>query len=420
MTDKTEAQVAEPDYLVMSDEDFLNAPLPDTTQEEEVKGSGEVAVHHVGEPAQASATEVETNQEQEAEVDEASARTQRADGEEQAAEVKDPKDPKDPKPKVEEVSKGEPGAKKEVRSASGEATGSTKETSEQEADKEEVIDYKAGYERVMAPFKANGKEFKVDSIDDVIQLMQMGANYSKKMGALKPSLKILKALENNDLLNEERINYLIDLSKGDKNAISKLVTEGKLDPMDLDAEKASAYKPNSHAVPDQEVELDSILDELQDSKSYARLTEVVGKEWDEASKKFAYQNPGVLKIIHAQLENGIYDLINTQVEKERMLGRLTGLSNIAAYREVGDRMNAQGVFNHLNLGSSQVQGKPASKTVEPVAKPKQEADDKLNDKRRAASTTQSAAPASKGNKDDFNPLALSDEEFLKQANGKYL
>jgi hypothetical protein len=50
-------------------------------------------------------------------------------------------------------------------------------------------------------------------------------------------------------------------------------------------------------------------------------------------------------------------------------------------------------------------------------KPKVE-DDKLKDKRRAASSTKPAAPTSTPK--DFNPLAMSDEEFNKLVNKQFL
>ena len=48
-------------------------------------------------------------------------------------------------------------------------------------------DYESLYKQMMAPFKANGKEFAPSSPDEVIRLAQMGANYTKKMQALKPN-----------------------------------------------------------------------------------------------------------------------------------------------------------------------------------------------------------------------------------------
>ena len=52
---------------------------------------------------------------------------------------------------------------------------------EETASPETPVDYKALYEQVTAPFKANGKTISIQSVEEATQLMQMGANYTKKM-----------------------------------------------------------------------------------------------------------------------------------------------------------------------------------------------------------------------------------------------
>ena len=70
------------------------------------------------------------------------------------------------------------------------------ESSEEAADDgEETPQVDEDYKRILQPFKANGTEVQVRSVDEAIQLMQMGANYTKKMQALQPNLKVLKTLE---------------------------------------------------------------------------------------------------------------------------------------------------------------------------------------------------------------------------------
>jgi hypothetical protein len=280
-----------------------------------------------------------------------------------------------------------------------------------------VIDYKAEYERLTGGFKANGRDFKVESVDDAIALMQMGANYNKKMSALKPNLKLMKLLENNGLLSEEKLGFLIDLSNKNPEAINKLVKDSGIDPLDLTADKAKAYKPGSHTVSDQEMELDTVLDELKDSQHYGRTLEVVSSKWDGASKQLIAEQPQILKVINGHMENGIYDLVAAEVERERTFGRLTGLTDLQAYQKVGDAMNERGGFNHLASKAIDTKAAPAPIIVQP--KPKQEEDPSLKDKKRAASAAKPAAPAAAVAK-DFNPLALSDAEFEKQAQAKFL
>ena len=405
----------EPDYLSMSDEDFLNAPVPSEntgsteTQSEE---ANQEETESDADEGDSSGSEEGAEGEGDIEADPRSAEQRPAEGQ-----GKDKGDKQAPVEK--ESTQRERGESDEQRPADKDKKDSADEKADPEDKKEVVaVDYKAEYERVMAPFKANGKDFKVDSVDDVIQLMQMGANYNKKMASLKPVLKLVKMLENNGLMNEEKINFLIDVSKGNQNAVSKLVTDGKLDPVDLDADKASAYRPSSYRVDDREIDLETVMDEIKDSPKYGQLVTVVGDTWDAASKRVIADNPELLRIIHTSMENGVYDLISSEIDKERVLGRLNGVSDLQAYRQIGDALHARGAFNHIFKGSSQDDGKAAPRTVAPPAKPKSGTDDKLNEKRRAASATKSAVPAPKVS-NDFSPLAMSDEEFLKQANSRY-
>ena len=389
-----EQSTEQPSYLGMSDEEIMNSQVPVAVAP---------ATEAVIEKTEASTEDVDSKEET-SEDDKA---TDTADDDaDQAAEEK--------------VDGADDAEDKATEDKAPEAEKPEGEKAEEDADKpkEETVDFEAEYKRLLAPFKANGREIAVNSVDDAIALMQMGANYNKKMAALKPNLKLMKLLENNGLLSEDKIGFLIDLEKKNPAAINKLVKDSGIDPMDFDAEKASGYKQTAYTVDDREIELDTVLDELQGTPSYNRTLEIVSTKWDGASKQVIAGSPQLLKVINGHVESGIYDIINKEVESERVFGRLNGLSDIEAYRQVGDSLHAKGAFNHLSQGSSQAQGKPAAKPVVVTPKPKKEDEDKLKDKRRAASSTKPVAPSS-ANK-DFNPLSLSDEEFSKLVNKQFL
>lgn len=378
--------------LAMSDEDFLNAPPP----------AAEVGVEDESqEPVEGAEVATETPEVAETGTDDEAGDSPAEevvadDGEQVSTEDKE---------------------SKEVKPEANTVT--PEKTPEEEPQETVTVDFEAEYKRLLTPFKANGKEFSVNNVDDAIQLMQMGVGFNKKMAALKPNLKLMRMLENNGLLSEDKISFLIDLDKKVPDAINKLVTDSGINPMDLDAEKAGAYKQSTYTVDDREIELDTVLDELKDSPAYNRTLDVVSTKWDGASKHVIAGQPQILKVINDHINSGIYDLINKEVESERVFGRLNGLSDIEAYRQVGDAIQARGGFNHLAQGSSLSQGKPETK--EPVIvqpKPKQVDDDKLKDKRRAASSTKPVAPSSKPA--GFSPLGMSDEEFSKQVNSRYL
>lgn len=278
----------------------------------------------------------------------------------------------------------------------------------------QVVDYEAAYKKLTAPFKANGRDIQVNSVEDAVSLMQMGANYNKKMAALKPNLKLMKLLENNGLLSEEKLSYLIDLEKKNPEAINKLIKDSGVDPLDLDASKAGDYKPTRRTVDDRELELDAVLDEIQSTDSYTKTIDVISNQWDGQSKNVIANAPQVLKIINSHVQSGIFDVIVKEVEREKMFGRLSGLSDIEAYRQVGDAIQARGGFDHLVPQGQRTQ----PKTVVAAPKPKMGDEGKRREKKLAASSSQAAAP-SKG-KEDFNPLSLSDDEFSKVVKQRFL
>lgn len=407
MADQNQTTAEPVNYLDMSDEDLLKAPPPPLSASTETDDS---ASDGEADPEGGESGDGETVQESTNTPDPDKDAPDQGSSDDTAgdAEVKNDKSV---------IDTANPGAsdEQEVKDAA-KPNVSDKPLVEPEAEsgKDQQIDYKAAYTKLTAPFKANGRDMAVKDVDDAIALMQMGAHYNKKMAALKPNFKLLKMLENNGLLSEEKISFLIDLDKKNPGAINKLVKDGGINPLDLDGDKASEYKQTAYTVDDQEIELDNVLDELKDSPSYNRTLEVVGDKWDIASKKVVAANPQLLKVINAHIDSGIYDRINKVIESERVFGRLAGLSDIEAYRQVGDRLHAEGKFVQVN--DPRQQTTPTPVVVAP--NPKKVDDDKLKDKRRAASSTKPAAQVTTPK--DFNPLALSDEEFSKQVQSKYL
>lgn len=284
----------------------------------------------------------------------------------------------------------------------------TEETKkEPDAKTDSTFDYESAYKKLTTPFKANGREIKVENVDEAIQLMQMGANYNKKMAALKPKLKVLRMLEDNGLLDESKLSFYIDVEKKNPDAIQKLIKDSGIDPLDIDTTADTKYKPNTYTVDEREIALEEILEEIKDTPSYSKTMKTVSSEWDSESKKVLLTNPTIIRDINEHIQNGIYDQVMAVVEKERMLGRLTGLSDLAAYKTVGDTIFA---------GQSQQPEKPVQKQV---ARPVSKGDDPAIKQRKMAASIGKPS-VSKATPMEFNPLALSDEEFEKLAGSKFI
>lgn len=286
------------------------------------------------------------------------------------------------------------------------------------AENNQVIDYEAAYKQIMQPFKANGRIVNLNSPEEVIKLMQMGANYVKKMQAIQPNLKVLRMLENNQLLDEGKLSEVIDLMKGDKAALAKFVKDRNIDPMDIDPETAVDYKPGNHKVADSEINFQTTLEELGSSDAGQNLIIQMQHAWDAKSRQEVFKEPAHLKTLEQHMQVGIYDQIASEVEKQKALGhpQIASLPFIHAYELVGKALAQQGLLkvNQVNPAQDHTQaGNPIQqKAVQELGRgtaPKKKQD--LNSKQAKA-----ASPSAKSTKKasvEFNPLAGSDEEFLK-------
>ena len=145
-----------------------------------------------------------------------------------------------PQPAAEEVASegtanGEPSAAEDTQAAdtvakpTDEAKPEVKPTEESQQPSAEVSPEKAFFDAVTSEFNANGKSYKIDNAEDVKKLMQMGLNYHQKMAAMKPNLKIVRALQDAGITSVDQLGHLLDLHAKKPEAIAKLVQDSGLD-----------------------------------------------------------------------------------------------------------------------------------------------------------------------------------------------
>lgn len=275
------------------------------------------------------------------------------------------------------------------------------------------VDYKAFHDQVMAPFQANGKTIQLRSVDEAIQLMQQGANYTRKMQAIAPHRKVLMMLENNGLLDESKLSRLIDLEKKNPDAIRALVKEAGIDPLDIDVQGESTYTPGNHAVPDEAVAFQTTLDEVSSTPDGQETVRQITASWDPESKAELWKDPSILGTINQQRISGVYDRVVAEIERQRTIGAIpANVSLLNAYRVIGERMTQVGAFQDL-VAAQQAAQRPAvqhpvATRVASTTKPAVANSGKVS----AAAPTRTAAP--RRAEAFINPLALSDDEFMKQ------
>ena len=233
----------------------------------------------------------------------------------------------------------------------------------------EVVNFEAKYKEAMAPLKANGKTIEIQSMDELRQLASMGANFTRKMQDIAPHRKILAMLENNGLLDEAKLSFFIDLDKKNPEALKKLIKDSGVDPLDIDVSSEPAYQAGNHAVSDSEIAFRAVLEDLQSTPTGQETISLINSSWDQASKEELWKAPEVMATIQQQRENGIYDTISAEINRQAMLGKIpAGTPFIQAYLNVGNEMNARGAFTNVNTPNKGVQNAPMQTTV-PVTAP---------------------------------------------------
>lgn len=299
----------------------------------------------------------------------------------------------------------------ETASTDQEAKNSDGKPKEGEADK--APDYKAFYEQIMTPFKANGKMIELRSPDEAISLMQMGANYTRKMQELQPHRKTLLMLQNNDLLDPAKLSFLIDLDKGDIEAVKKFIKDRGIDPLDIDTSTDPAYLGGNHQVTDEEAAFRTVLEEVSSSDTGKQTLQEINGRWDTASKDMLWKNPEILTTIQEQRENGVYAAITGEMERLQTLGKLRAdMPFLEAYKTVGDLMLAEASKGQPQLDAGTAdQGQPAARQVVATRAATPQSPVNNDDRAAAASPSRGTATQPKG---FINPLAMSDDEFLKQ------
>ena len=302
-------------------------------------------------------------------------------------------DPKDQEP-AQDASDDEP---QESASPAKETEEPEEESKEEEPKATETpqIDYKQFYETMTAPIKANGKELKVRSAEEAIKLMQMGANYTHKMQGLAPYRKKIQMLQNAGLLEDEKLNYLIDLASGNPGAIQKLLKDRNIDPLDMNVSEDSKYVPGNHSVSDEEVRFQTVLDDLK-STPEGRETLSTVNGMDQASLSEIWKDPSLMNTLHEQRQNGVYKLITDEIDHQKMLGNIPeGTPFLKAYKSVGDYLLQQ-------QQAKQQSYLPKGTLNQPVKDNRQV--------KGVAPTGRSKKP----NQTFVDPFSLSDEEFEKQ------
>lgn len=199
-----------------------------------------------------------------------------------------------------------------------EASEDDEEQTEEEDDtaEEEVLEVQ---EHV---FKANGKEYKFTQEEILKQFPRIfgqAMDYTKKTQAIKPWRKTIDALESAELSHDD-VSLMIDVLKGDKDAIAEVVKRTGVDALDLDTEN-SRYVPKNYGRDDNALAVKDIVDEISVDKEFETTQRILSKDWDETSFNAMTQDPEMIRLLHVDVKSGMYDKVQPIAEKLKVFDR---------------------------------------------------------------------------------------------------
>ena len=284
-------------------------------------------------------------------------------------------------------------------------TNSEKDPEQKEDTKQQqqtAYDYEGFYKQIMAPIKANGKTFQPRSPEEAIRLMQMGANYTQKMQGIAPYRKTIQMLKNANLLDDGKLNFLVDVSQGNPEAIKKLLKDSKLDPLDMNIDDEPKYVPGNHTPSDNEVRVQTVVDDLKSTPEGVETLKAI-QGMDQASMNEIWNEPSLMTTLNEQRQSGVYDLITKEIEHQRMIGNIPeGTSFLDAYKSVGNYL--------LQVQQAQLQQAQQQQMLKNLPQ------GTLNKSVQNNSQVKSAAPSGRSAKSAqqfVDPFSLSEEEFNK-------
>ena len=193
-------------------------------------------------------------------------------------------------------------------------------------------------EFLTSQFRANHKDVQVTDPHDIRRLMQYGMNFHKKMAELAPHRKILKALEQNGLTDESKVNFAIELMQGKKEAIAQLLKQHNVDTYDLPDLEETPYVTGDYIPSQQSIDFDEVVSELKQSQHGSNVIEYL-KGLDADSFHQVYTNPIMAQTLAVHAETGLMQDALAKLETERALGHVPpNVNDIDAYAHVAQHL----------------------------------------------------------------------------------
>jgi hypothetical protein len=293
------------------------------------------------------------------------------------------------------------------------------ETEEEESSEETEETTDAEQPTRSYSFRANGKDYEFSSdeiVDQFPKIFGKAMDYTKKMQTIKPWRKTIDAIEGAKISHDD-VSLMIDVLKGDKDAITEVLKRTGTDTLELNTEEDSGYKAKDYGRDESALAISDIVDEISKDAEYATTHNILSKDWDERSWEAISQKPEMIKLLHTDVKSGMYDTLQPIAEKLKMYDG-AGKPDLEYYKEAAQQHFDKTAKQKAYTDRQAVEQQKAAETKE-VSEQKQSrvtAAKAQSDKRvatkQASAKRKAAAPTKSASADRVvDYLDESDENF---------
>jgi len=241
-------------------------------------------------------------------------------------------------------------------------------------------------------FRANGKDYEFSSeeiVDQFPKIFGQAMDYTKKMQTIKPWRKTIDALQEAKLSHED-VNLMIDVLKGDKDAVTEVLKRTGVDTLELDTEKDSEYVAKDYGRDEGALAISDIVDEISKDPEYAMTHNILSNEWDDKSWETVAENPEMIRLLHTDVKSGVYAKIQPLAEKLKVFGGGTK-SDLEYYKEAAQKHFSEAAAARQRQYAQKVEEENANQQQEASNKKKARVEKAKTDSNRRAATKKAAA-----------------------------
>lgn len=257
--------------------------------------------------------------------------------------------------------------------------------------------------------KADGTEFELTE-DELKQLASKGMNYTRKMQDIKEYREHVSAIKE-AALSKDDINLMIDVLKGDKDALATVMKRTGVDALDIDVEN-SRYVPKNYGRNEVELDIEEVVETISRDPEYVTTKHIISSNWDKQSQMEFAKDPIKIKKLHEDVKSGIFDQVVPMMLKKKALDGARK-SDIEYYIEAGTEYyqnKAREAYNASVIEAEKARKQAAIKVVK-EQEAKRSMVTETASKRKAATMTKPKTV--KRSIDDYLDTAMSDDEFSR-------